>query len=331
MLVENGAHLKLGPGAILQFGNNQADDVYAEIQRIFLQYNGTFETAGTAEKPVTIKPSDLFPSTGTVITQCPGYEGCTYTGVAEFSYTNFFNPMVRGKKADHVNVTRTILNDYVRYRTQEEQTSSCNPQFDIYDNDSNEASISYSRFRRLGQERGGGYQNGVKPYGGCTWNLGATGVETSLIENTMLGGFPTGNSSRVTGSVMLNNNQRWASYDGLYITRGSDFYLYQPQTSDLLVLDVHNYEGKSYALLFSYIENHYSSGSEPIASVDRVSGMAELVGRALVRTRQTTMREVENVRSLAGADLQDRTLGTSRPKIGELALDIDCDYLGAGV
>ena len=77
VLVETGAHLKLGPGAILQFGANQADDVYAEVQRVFLQYRGIFETAGTAERPVTLKPSDLFSQNAVVIQRCPTSENCS--------------------------------------------------------------------------------------------------------------------------------------------------------------------------------------------------------------------------------------------------------------
>ena len=209
MLVETGAHLKLGPGAILQFGNNQADDVYAEIQRVFLQYNGRFETAGTPENPVTIKPSDLFPQIGTVISQCPA-GGCTGTGRASYAYTNFFNPLVNGYRADHVSVTRTILNADLRFRVNEGQNSMCNPEFNISrgygDQDWNNSGVSNSRFRRLGQETNwGGYENGVKPYGGCMWYLGADQVHSSLIENTMLGAFPAGNVRRVSGTVMLNN------------------------------------------------------------------------------------------------------------------------------
>ena len=186
VLVETGAHLRVGPGAILQFGNNQADDVYAEIQRIFLQYNGTFETLGTAEKPVTIKPSDLFPQTGTVISNCPTGEGCTGSGLATFAYTNFFNPIVDGKRADHVNVTRTILNADLRYRTRDEYSDfSCNPRFNISnygEMESNLPAITSSRFRRMGQETNYGYyENDVKPQGGCKWNLNASRVEDSLI------------------------------------------------------------------------------------------------------------------------------------------------------
>ncbi|UZP74328.1 serine protease [Candidatus Paraluminiphilus aquimaris] len=274
VLVETGAHLRVGPGAILQFGNNQADDVYAEIQRIFLQYNGTFETAGTAENPVTIKPSDLFPQTGAVITRSVDMGGGS-SGTATFQYTNLFNPIVDGKSADHVSVTRTILNGDVIYRTGEYRDSSCNPRFNMYDYESqNSGGVTNSRFRRLGQESWGYYDNGVKPVGGCSWSLGASRVASSLIENTMLSGFPTGNSSKVSGTVLLNNNQRWVLGDGSYITKGSDFYLNEPQISDLLVLDTHQFDGKTYALIYSFMENEYGSGVQQINNVDRVAALA---------------------------------------------------------
>ena len=43
VLVERGAHLRIGPGAILQFGSNQSDAVYASISRVFMQYDGRLE------------------------------------------------------------------------------------------------------------------------------------------------------------------------------------------------------------------------------------------------------------------------------------------------
>ena len=320
VLVETGAHLRLGPGAILQFGNNQADDVYAEIQRIFLQYNGTFETAGTAENPVTIKPSDLFPQTGTVITRSVDMGGGT-SGTATFQYTNFFNPIVDGKSADHVSVTRTILNNDVIYRTGEYRNSSCNPQFNMYDNESqNSGGVTNSRFRRLGQEsRWGNYDNGVKPVGGCSWYLGASQVASSLIENTMLGGFPTGNSSKVSGTVLLNNNQRWVLGDGSYITQGSDFYLSEPQISDLLVLDTHQFEGKTYALIYSFMENEYGSGVQQINNVNRVAEITRtLDGELFVPSNDAEISGVQPWLEQVREDMNTAT------KVGEFT-GIDCD------
>jgi len=280
VLVETGAHLRVGPGATLQFGNNQADDVYAEIQRIFLQYNGIFETAGTAENPVTIKPSDLFPQTGTVISNCPTGDGCTGSGEATFAYTNFFNPIVDGKRADHVNVTRTILNADLRWRTRDDYSDfSCNPRFSIYSGaETSSSAISASRFRRMGQETNYGYyENDVKPRGGCKWDLNASSLEDSLIENTMLQEFPTGNAGKVKGTVLLNNNQRWAVYDGGYITQGSDFQLSNPQSSDLLVVDTLNAGGKSYALIYNAAyDGMGSNGSDK--STDRIAHAVDQVG-----------------------------------------------------
>ena len=317
VLVETGAHLRVGPGAILQFGNNQADDVYAEIQRIFLQYNGTFETAGTAESPVTIKPSDLFPRTGTVISNCPTYEGCTGSGSATFAYTNFFNPIVDGKRADHVNVTRTILNDWVRFRVRDDYADSeANPRFNIsnYDGmESNLPAITSSRFRRMGLEAPWAYyENDVKPLGGYKWYLNASRVENSLIENTMLGGFPTGNAGNVEGTVLLNNNQRWVPYSGEYLTQGSDFQLSNPQSSDLLVVDVMNVDTKSYALIYNAAYN--------AAAIDRIAYAIDQAGGHLFVPSDDA--EVDLVQPWLDS-LRNDQLSTAE-RVGDF-LSIDCE------
>lgn len=318
VLVETGAHLRVGPGAILQFGNNQADDVYAEIQRIFLQYNGTFETAGTAENPVTIKPSDLFPSRGAVITGCAN-EGCTGSGSATYSYTNFFNPVVDGKLADHVSVTRTILNDYLRWRVRDESWDfDCNPRFRIwnYDGgmDSTLPAVSSSRFRRMGlEEPYGYYENDVKPRGGCKWSFNPSRIENSLIENTMLNAFPTGDASRVSGTVLLNNNQRWVTSSGDYLTQGSDFQLSTPQSSDFLVADVLNVEGQSYALI--YINAHYNE-----AAINRAGyALAQAGGHLFVPSDDAEITTVQPW--IEG--LRNNQLSTAE-NVGEF-LGVDCE------
>ena len=114
VLVETGAHLKLGP-AILQFGANQADDVYAEVQRVFLQYRGIFETAGTAERPVTLKPSDLFSQNAVVIQRCPTSENCSNSSEGLYSYTNVINPLMDGDQADRVVVSRNHPGEPIPY------------------------------------------------------------------------------------------------------------------------------------------------------------------------------------------------------------------------
>ena len=124
VLVDRGAHLRIGPGAIVQFGNVQSDSVYAEIQRAFMQYEGRLEVAGTAERPVTIKPSDLFPDRGTPILQCPDWCQETPTGKASFAYVNLQNPIVDGFWAEHVSVTRNVPGELIRYRVLESHATS---------------------------------------------------------------------------------------------------------------------------------------------------------------------------------------------------------------
>lgn len=67
VLIEQGVTLKVGPGAVIQFWGSQADDSYAVFQNAYLQVEGTFDVAGSVEKPVTLKPSNLFPDRMVVI------------------------------------------------------------------------------------------------------------------------------------------------------------------------------------------------------------------------------------------------------------------------
>ena len=129
VLVETGAHLKLG-GAILQFGANQADDVYAEIQRVYLQYRGTFETAGTVERPVTLKPSDYFHKI-VVIERCPTNEGCAESSYAEFSYANIINPIINGDQVRSGRLAKSSRGNDIRYMIRDGDESPSNPKFNV--------------------------------------------------------------------------------------------------------------------------------------------------------------------------------------------------------
>ena len=60
VLVEEGTTLKIGPGAIVQFWGSQSDAAYAVFENAYLQVDGELIVEGTAEKPVTLTPSELF-------------------------------------------------------------------------------------------------------------------------------------------------------------------------------------------------------------------------------------------------------------------------------
>ena len=62
VLIASGTTLKVGPGAILQFWGTQPDDLYAVFEPSFMQIEGNLSLEGTESNPVTLKPSDLFPS-----------------------------------------------------------------------------------------------------------------------------------------------------------------------------------------------------------------------------------------------------------------------------
>ena len=91
----------------------------------------------------------------------------------------------------------------------------------------------------------------------------------------------------------MNNNQRWVNYSGEYITQGSDF-VSQPQSADLLILDTHQYNGKTYAHVFAYMENEYGNGPTQIGNVDRVSGIAQALGGVSVPSDEEELASVQS-------------------------------------
>ena len=183
-------HLKLGPGAILQFGANQADDVYAEVQRVFL-VPGIFETAGTAERPVTLKPSDLFSQNAVVIQRCPTSENCSNSSEGLYSYTNVINPLMDGDQADRVVVSRNHPGEPIPYMIRDgERRSEDNPYFRV-------PYVSNSRFKRLAHESPWArYQDDglyIFAYGYNTdegWPRPKS-YQTVLFDNTILEELPT--------------------------------------------------------------------------------------------------------------------------------------------
>lgn len=248
VLVEKGAHLRVGPGAILQFGNNQSDQVYAEIQRIFMQVDGVLEVAGTHDRPVTLKPSDLSPDIAVRIRQAGGE--------ATFSYANIINPIMDAARLDHTFVTRTNPAQYIRYRENNDyDNTNSTPRIDVRDS-SEQGSVTYSRFKRLGYEnQWARYENDLKPQGGQAFGLSARTMVGNLFDNSML------QSPNGRDSVFLNNNQRWVNYWGDYITQGRISNGSVPTVSNIIVLDAVAIGERTYAQVFALNESTETTAS----------------------------------------------------------------------
>lgn len=119
VLIEEGTHLRIGPGAIVQWWGSQPDAAYAVFRNSYLQNEGTLEIAGIEQAPAILKPSDLFPSRGVVIDNRDG-------ATASASYAKISN-LARSLESgarnqpfsrfDHVEIRKEIVNAPIAVRS----------------------------------------------------------------------------------------------------------------------------------------------------------------------------------------------------------------------
>ena len=279
VLVAQGAHLRVGPGAIVQFGNNQSDSVYASENSVYLQYDGYFEVTGSPEKPVVLKPSDLFADRAVFIGRCPSSACGQIVGDADISYAKLVNPFIEANSADHVEVTRNYPDRDLPYRRSESSGGALSyPELlntqDYQDNQ--KISITNSIFRRIGLERGG--QSEVNNTASGTAQLRDVGIfEGNLIENSSIKNFPADmNTGDSGGNVLLNNVQRWANESGSYVTSGSLWAAEEPRTTSARIISTQRIGGKTYAWIHARPVSSYSS-EIAIAMVDKVREFAKSI------------------------------------------------------
>ena len=258
VLVAKGTTLKVGPGAILQFWGTQPDDAYAVFENSYLQVEGSLQVAGTETSPVIMKPSDLFDNRGVVIDN-RGTVSIQYANIANLSGQHYEVAGVQNlafKLLDHVHLTR--LNPSSQVITHRSESGSYrgtwSPTFVA-------ERIVNSRLSRLATEEkhariiDGQLSNGrtiefelIEPTNKFLNYPRWDSVEGSLIENTALGGrYP----KSMSASVFLTPNQQYVNRYGEKVTVGSQLQLGGGQsTGGMLVADVFQYSGRSYALIW---------------------------------------------------------------------------------
>ena len=252
VLIESGAHLKVGPGATLQFWGTQPDDTYAIFRNSYIQNEGTLEIAGSAENPAVLKPSDLFPNRAVMILN---------KGAADASYVRLFNPWIPnyfydGNTSFYVNPFAGFDHAYVG------RLSIDSPlHFHRYESGSwqktygatliHASQVSASRFYRLGME----YQYTKEDGPIYTSNqVGNFFQQTPEITQSLIDNVYFNQSFRsVSDSVFLANQQRWVNRYGDYVSPGSAMELSSEMvvSEPYVVGNVLNYEGKTYARLWA--------------------------------------------------------------------------------
>ena len=250
VLIEEGAHLKIGEGAIVQFWSTLPDDTYAVRRNSYIQNEGRLSVEGTAIRPVTLKVSDLYNTRAVRITNnSMGTMSDDFgDGGIFLSHAVIENPYdLRVNRAEHISVYRNVLNDYIYYQYNEGGLGMISTRMPIVYTITSE-SIIKSRFRRLNQESPWAQeQNGVvsqqrheyMPYR----------LAESLIDNTA---FEFHSPPRHEGVVYLNNNQRWVSGYGDYVTQGSEIrnIASAVDATRILVLDTFEWNGSTYARIY---------------------------------------------------------------------------------
>ena len=260
VLVESGAHLRIGPGAQVQFWSSMPDDVYATVRNSYIQNEGTLEIAGIVDNPAILKPSDLFPNRGVVIDN---------RGTATVSYAVVSNLICQTNPGlaymDHTIVNRLVPNDMIYYEKDITTGDWALKYTPILGTDV----ISNSRLSRLGLE--------TSHYVYSEYDVGE--LQSSLLENSYISGDKL--SKTIVNTVFLKNSQTWVDGNGNYVTKGSDATLPQSYLSaKALIADVMEYNGRTYALMWP-TSPIYSDEVVAMEGLTRAQAFAETLGGSL--------------------------------------------------
>jgi alpha-tubulin suppressor-like RCC1 family protein/subtilisin family serine protease len=104
-LIKEGATVTVEPGTQIQFWSTEAEDPYAEKTMAYIEVRGKFLVNGTAEEPVEMFPSGMYPGYEVKVysTSSIWLDGQVggYRGYADISYANIMNPHMAVQKVDH--------------------------------------------------------------------------------------------------------------------------------------------------------------------------------------------------------------------------------------
>jgi subtilisin family serine protease len=323
VLVSQGAHLKIGPGAIVQFGANQASDVYAANQRVYLQYDGVLEVAGTAKQPVTLKASELLNRWAVRIGRCPSNDCGQNVGTATFSYAKLFNPVIDANSFDHVEVIRRDTSEALCYNVSGQ--GNCGERNPVLENtrdynDENRVSITNSRFKRVGQEER--YVTDPSYQYINRFEIPDAGIFSgNLIENTPLVVPEAFNAAGSGGNVLLSINHRYVNFYGNYITTGSVWDARAPKSTNARVIASTSISGRTYAWIHARPISDWDS-QPAVEMVDQVRAFAQSVGGDLFIPSDDS----ESDAVYAWLNQAQRSIDGNFRSAEELsnALDIDC-------
>lgn len=104
-LIREGATVTVEPGTQIQFWSAEPEDPYAEKSMAYIEVRGKFLVNGTAEEPVEMFASSMYPGYEVKIysTDSLHYYGYynSYRGYAEINYAKIMNPNIAVQKVGH--------------------------------------------------------------------------------------------------------------------------------------------------------------------------------------------------------------------------------------
>jgi len=158
-LIEKGATVTVEPGTQIQFWSSEPEDPYAEKPMAYIEVRGDFLVNGTAEEPVEMFASALYPGYEVKVysTDYLGYYGDApenYQGYAEFNYAKVMNPNVAVNNIDHCYFSQDLFDRIYKRYLEQGQVST----IDYYGPIVFGQEISNSKFYQLGNNANNEYQ-----------------------------------------------------------------------------------------------------------------------------------------------------------------------------
>jgi alpha-tubulin suppressor-like RCC1 family protein/subtilisin family serine protease len=118
-LIQEGVTVTVEPGTQIQFWSAEPEDPYGEKSLAYIEVRGKFLVNGTAENPVEMFPSSMYPEYEVKVysTGYLDYYGYSngYRGYAEINYAKIMNPNIALQKVDHSYFSQDHF-DYINKR-----------------------------------------------------------------------------------------------------------------------------------------------------------------------------------------------------------------------
>ncbi|NLG19673.1 MAG: S8 family serine peptidase, partial [Fibrobacter sp.] len=255
-IIEEGAAVIVEPGTQIQFWSSQPEDPYAEKPMTYIQVKGSLLVNGTAEAPVEMFASGLYPGYEVKIFATDQFDlyGRYYDhiGNVQLKYAKVMNPNLKVNNIDHCYFSQDLF-DWIYRRDLREgqvQTSVSAPL--VYASE-----ISNSRFYQLGNNldvykmlRVEGLTSG-NLFDSCTYYMDQN---TKNAENNVY------LKNYKLNETQYGDRQYWTS-------KAQNFYYgIDPELSLQAVLPVHNNtNGSTYITVIPYIDGAWDRGIMELA------------------------------------------------------------------